>query len=176
MQRRRNVPEEAACGAAGIDRRTHSNTTAGLAAVVVGHAGYPSSRGGWLSPGAWMRLMLLCCTWKDERMGEEEGKEPLGVRSRWLHAAAAGDAETAARPLLLQTQRMLRQWSLIRVFLLLWVWLWAMHNQHSVGVSAGCIVRQVKPCFLRTRHHVWMAALCSPSGHAQCSSNLLNQM
>lgn len=44
-------------------------------------------------------------------MGEEEGKEPLGVRSRWLHAAAAaaGDAETAARPLLLQTQRMLRQ-------------------------------------------------------------------
>lgn len=52
-----------------------------------------------------MRLMLLCCTWKDERMGEEEGKELLlGVKSRWLHAAAgAGDAETAARPLLLQT-------------------------------------------------------------------------
>lgn len=23
----------------------------------------------------WMRLMLLCCTWKDERMGEEEGKD-----------------------------------------------------------------------------------------------------
>lgn len=25
-----------------------------------------------------MRLMLLCCTWKDERMGEEEGEEPRG--------------------------------------------------------------------------------------------------
>lgn len=25
-----------------------------------------------------MRLMLLCCSWKDERMGEEEGEEPRG--------------------------------------------------------------------------------------------------
>lgn len=24
-----------------------------------------------------MRLMLLCCTWKDERMGEEEGEFKL---------------------------------------------------------------------------------------------------
>lgn len=28
--------------------------------------------------GGWMRLMLFCCTWKEERMGEEEGKTAPG--------------------------------------------------------------------------------------------------
>lgn len=28
-----------------------------------------------------MRLMLLCCTWKDEHMGEDEGEEVRKERS-----------------------------------------------------------------------------------------------
>ena len=52
-----------------------------------------------------MRLMLLCCTWKDERMGEEEGKGAAGLRVVYSRRAAcgggAGDAETAAHPLVL---------------------------------------------------------------------------
>ena len=43
-----------------------------------------------LGVGEWMRLMLLCCTWKDERMGEEEGEEPLG--GGWRKEGAAGGA------------------------------------------------------------------------------------
>lgn len=31
-----------------------------------------------LCVGRWMRLMLFCCTWKEERMGEEEGRSAPG--------------------------------------------------------------------------------------------------
>lgn len=52
------APDKRAQGGSSVVRRrgatdAHSNTTAGLAAVVVvGHASYPSTRDGWLSPGA----------------------------------------------------------------------------------------------------------------------------
>lgn len=43
-----------------------------------------------------MRLMLLCCTWKDERMGEEEGEEPAAAAGLFVclfAAAGAGGAQ-----------------------------------------------------------------------------------
>lgn len=43
--------------------------------------------------GRWMRLMLFCCTWKEERMGEEEGKKAprdcVGRRRVCAHCCAS---------------------------------------------------------------------------------------
>lgn len=50
-----------------------------------------------------MRLMLLCCTWKDEHMGEDEGEER--PRAAWRRE---GGAAMETCPPLLEMQRMLR--------------------------------------------------------------------
>lgn len=84
MKRRRNVQEEAACGAAGSDRRTATRPPGWLLwwsdTPVIRRLEAAGSLLE-LGVGEWMRLMLLCCTWKDERMGEEEGKESVGEKS-----------------------------------------------------------------------------------------------
>lgn len=90
MKRRRNVQEEAACEAAGSDRHTATRPPGWLLwwsdTPVIRR---PEAAGSLpeLGVGEWMRLMLLCCTWKDERMGEEEGKGSVGeksfMRRRW---------------------------------------------------------------------------------------------
>lgn len=94
--------EEAVCPAAG-KTPTHSNTTPGRALRWWSDTGYLSTSS---VVGEWMRLMLLCCTWKDERMGEEEGEDGaeglfVGERERERgESGGAGDAGgTGAHPL-----------------------------------------------------------------------------
>ncbi len=185
MKRRRNVQAGGSCVGRRRERPTHSNTTAGRAAVGVAHrlSCRPEAAGSLpeLGVGEWMRLMLLCCTWKDERMGEEEGKEPLGVKSRWLHAAAAGrEMQGQRRVLSCSKHRGCSPETGCKRYALHYIsYLYCQsHTDNSVALlylqgAPGCMgilccswshVFSASWC---TRH-VWMQ--WSPSGHARCSS------